>query len=48
MIIHFKLNAETRTACRNYDKTIGVNINWNKVNCTECLMMKDFAKKKRK
>lgn len=45
--VHFKLNAETATACRKYDNNIPVNINWGKVNCTECLMLKDFLKKKR-
>ncbi len=45
---HFKLNAETFTACRNYDKNIPVNINWAKVNCTQCLAMREFLKKKRK
>jgi hypothetical protein len=45
--VHFKLNASTMTACRNYDKTISVNINWNKVTCTECLMMRGLAKTKR-
>lgn len=45
--VHFKLNFETATPCRKMDKDIPVNINWNKVNCRECLMMKDHAKKKR-
>lgn len=46
--IHFKLNAETQTACRNYDRKIPVNINWGKVNCRECLMLRDHLKNKRK
>jgi late competence protein required for DNA uptake (superfamily II DNA/RNA helicase) len=45
--IHFKLNAETETACRRYNQDISVNINWGKVTCRECLMLKEFLKKKR-
>lgn len=47
-MIHFKLNASTATPCGKYDKDITVNINWNKVNCRECLMLKEFLKGKRK
>ena len=45
--VHFRLNKNTGTPCRKFSEDIPKNINWNKVTCRECLMMKDFVKKKR-
>lgn len=47
MIIHFKINKLTQTPCGKKDINIPKNINWDTVNCRECLMLKDFLKMKR-
>jgi hypothetical protein len=45
--IHFKRNENSRTGCGKLNND-SANINWDKVNCTECLMLKKFLKDKRK
>lgn len=44
---HFKKNALSKTGCgrRNNDPK---NIDWNKVDCRECLMTKEHLKNKRR
>lgn len=45
--IHFKLDYFAKTAC---GKKLGQgkNINWNEINCTECLMLRNHLKNMRK
>jgi hypothetical protein len=47
MIIHFKKNEFSKTGCGK-SNSAPKNIDWNKVNCRECLMiMRHSLKKKR-
>jgi len=46
MIIHFKKNDFSKTGCGKINGQ-SKNINWNEINCRECIMIKDHLKKKR-
>ncbi len=45
-MIHFKKNKFSKTGCGKLNND-PKNINWNKVTCRECLMIKDHLKNKR-